>query len=275
MARKIIICMILIVISVSGAFAETTILEMYFPPISRSDATLIRCGNETMLVDCGSANAAPAVIDMLETLNISQIDCIVNSHPHYDHLDGLEQIAQAVHVKELKICFPRYENNTMQNAYKVCSKYGIDIVEYKDNDQWYIGDAAVLAWIKGKSDWKVNNRSSVLRIQFGQCTALLAADAEAALQTRLVEVIPEKELDIDILKYPHHGLDQINASFLETTSPRYVVIPNENEKRTVSSQRQLDRLGIPYSMAKPDGIAIKSNGREWIFLDPSVDVIDW
>ena len=67
---------------------DAALLEVYFPHIMNCDAALLRCGGKTMLIDCASAKYAPRVVQMLEHLGIAEIDCVVNTHPHYDHLEA-------------------------------------------------------------------------------------------------------------------------------------------------------------------------------------------
>lgn len=246
------------------AFAEkAALLEVYFPHIMNCDAALLRCGGETMLIDCASAKYAPRLVQMLEHLGITEIDCVVNTHPHYDHLEGLATLAQAVKVKELRLCFPEdYDKQTIK-AVKAAQENGIPVSQYADGDQWTLGDAVIDVWLKGDSSWYLNDQSAVMRVQYGQRTMLFTADIERSAMTRLAEVIPTEELDIDIMKYPHHGKSGLNTAFREATTPLLCVITNTNTTKHKSIET-LRRHKIPYVCTTPGILSLRCDGATWL-----------
>ena len=79
------------------AFApDAELLEIVFPQVLNADAMLLRSGGHAILVDCASAHQAGRVTTMLKELGVKKLDAIINSHPHYDHLQGFELVAKAV-----------------------------------------------------------------------------------------------------------------------------------------------------------------------------------
>lgn len=58
--------------------------------IGRGDAILIESNNHYMLVDAGTVEAAPTIMQYLEKFNIpeNKIDYIVSTHPDGDHVEG-------------------------------------------------------------------------------------------------------------------------------------------------------------------------------------------
>jgi len=246
------------------AFAEdAALLEVYFPHIMNCDAALLRCGGETMLIDCASAKYAPRVVQMLEHLGITEIDCVVNTHPHYDHLEGLETLAQTVKVKELRISFPEDYDEQMLKAIQTAQQYGIPVSQYADGDQWTLGDAVIDVWLKGDESWYLNDQSAVMRVQFGQRTMLFTADIERSTMMRLAEVIPAEALDIDIMKFPHHGKNGLNVAFREKTSPLLCIITNTDSSKHKSIET-LRRHKIPYVCTTPGILSLRCDGTAWL-----------
>lgn len=287
MRRFLAFCMLLSVLLAGGAGAEEApviidrintpeenagfafeagaeLLEIVFPQILNCDAALVRCGGETMLIDCATAQQGQRVVNLLEQLGVMQLDYVVNSHPHYDHLQGLEVIAQAVEVKELIICFPKDATKHMTAAMAVCEKHGIPVASMEDGDRIMLGDAVVDVWLKGDEGWSMNERSAQMRIQFGDRTALFTGDMEAKIQQRLMEVIPAEQLDVDVLKYPHHGLEAMNAEFLALLSPEFAVITNNGGKMTRAARGCLKSAKIPFAVTVPGYVALITDGHTWL-----------
>lgn len=256
------------------AFAEDApLLEMYFAPVFDADAAVLRCGGETIMIDCGSKVMTKRTIGMLRQLGVAEVDAIINTHPHYDHLQGLEQIAQVVKVKELRMCFPATETEQAQLTLDFCEKNGIPVTYYEDGAQWNLGGAVIDVWLKGDDEWKLNDRSAVMRVQYGQRTALFTADAEFILQKRLAEVIPAELLDVDILKYPHHGISVMDAGFAEMVSPAFAVITNQDYERMKNTKARLRTNKIPFAFTLKGPVAVCTDGTTWLVerlpIDPT------
>ena len=191
---------------------DAPLLEMIFPQVLNADAMLLRCGGEAILVDCASAKQASRVTDMLSQLGVDHLDAIINTHPHYDHLQGLENVAGAVAVDALWVSFPADYNQHMVTAMEVAQRLELPVVTYGDEDTYTLGGATLTAWCKGDESWNCNERSAIWKVSFGDATALLTADMMLKTQKRLLEAIPAQDLQVDILKYPHHGLNYATPS---------------------------------------------------------------
>jgi len=240
------------------------LLEMYFAPVFDADAALLRCEGETIMIDCGSKVMSKRTIGMLKQLGVTEIDAIINTHPHYDHLQALEQIAQAVTVKEMRMCFPATETEQAQLTTDFCEKNDIPVTYYEDGAQWKLGGAVIDVWLRGDDEWDLNDRSAVMRVQYGERTALFTADAEQMLQTRLAQTIPPEMLDADILKYPHHGIQVLQADFLEKVSPVFTVITNQDYERMANTKTRLRMKKIPFAFTLKGPVAACTDGQTWI-----------
>ena len=120
---------------------DAPLLEMIFPQVLNADAMLLRCGGEAILVDCASAKQASRVTDMLSQLGVDHLDAIINTHPHYDHLQGLENVAGAVAVDALWVSFPADYNQHMVTAMEVAQRLELPVVTYGDEDTYTLGGA--------------------------------------------------------------------------------------------------------------------------------------
>src|SRR4051812_47344570 len=81
--------------------AEKT-LDIYFIDVEGGHATLyVSPGGESMLIDTGSPGARDVdrIMDVINAAGVKQIDQMVLSHYHGDHVGGLEELAKRIPIK--------------------------------------------------------------------------------------------------------------------------------------------------------------------------------
>ena len=71
-------------------------LEIRFLDVGQGDATLIREGGKTVLIDAGGS---AAIASYLRTLSVDTIDLVVASHNHSDHIGGMTTVLQTAVVR--------------------------------------------------------------------------------------------------------------------------------------------------------------------------------
>jgi competence protein ComEC len=65
-------------------------LSVLFIDVGQADSTLISLNTgETMLIDAGESPDAEAILKELDERNITDIDILVATHPHSDHIGGM------------------------------------------------------------------------------------------------------------------------------------------------------------------------------------------
>ena len=246
-------------------FAEDAeLLRIIFPNVWDEDAAIILCGGKVMLLDCAKEHHGSRVVGALEQFGITHIDYVVNSHPHNDHILGFKAIAKAVEIDRLMFCFPEGETKHMAEAIKTADRYDIPVGWFGDEDQFYLGDAVIDVWLKGDDDWTLNERSAQMRLQFGDRTMLFTGDMMQKTQRRLMEVIDLNLLNVDIFKYPHHGLSLPDLGFFQTVSPAYVIITNTAGDRTQKVRRFLDQQNVPWVTTSPGYVTLTTDGKTWM-----------
>ena len=247
------------------SFAEgAELLEVVFPQILDCDSALLRCGGKTMLLDCANKQQADRVVSMLEQMGVTELDYVVNTHPHYDHIEGIANIAEAVKIKAFYICFPEDMTDHMIKAMDVCAKYEIPVVHYGDGDQFKLGDAVIDVWMKCDEECNLNERSAQMRLQYGQRTALFAADMQKKTERTLMDSVDNALLDIDLLKYPHHGKTAMQDDFLAVSTPLFAVITNNGGQNSRDGRKCLKYKKIPFATTVPGFVYWATDGETWL-----------
>ncbi|QDI91389.1 MBL fold metallo-hydrolase [Salicibibacter halophilus] len=71
-----------------------------FLDVGQGDSTLIQEGNTTILIDTGRHDD-DAIFDHLETHGVTDIDLLVFTHPHADHIGNGDKIVEAYEPEEV------------------------------------------------------------------------------------------------------------------------------------------------------------------------------
>ena len=247
------------------AFPEgAELLEIVFPQILDCDSALLRCGGKTMLIDCATGQQADRVVNMLEQLGVTELDYVVNTHPHYDHIQGFPTIADAVKVHALYVCFPEKETDHMEKALAQAAERDIPVVWYEDGSQFNLGGTIMDVWMKCDAKCNLNERSAQIRMQFGNRTALFTADMQKKTQQALMEHIDPALLDIDLMKYPHHGKRSLQNEFVALTTPLFAVVTNNGGKSSYEGRKCLGYKHIPYANTVPGYVYCVTDGETWL-----------
>ena len=242
---------------------DAELLEVVFPPIRDCDAILLRCGGETLLIDCGAHAFENAVLEMLDETGVTRIDSILISHPHHDHWEGLSAIAGHVQVGRLLLSFPDNYNEHMPRILSAAAAADIPVERYGDGDVLTLGGATLTVYDRSPANYSCNNRSAQLLLRYGERTMLFTGDIERAGMRALTASVAEGELRADILKYPHHGKAALEMDFLRAVQPLYAVVTNK--ERDWDGQLWLRQKRIPYANTRIRGVRLTTDGGgHWI-----------
>lgn len=246
------------------AFAEDAeVLEIIFPQILDCDAAFLRCGGETMLIDCATEGQAKRILNMFKQMGITHVDRVINTHPHADHLNGFVELIKEVTVDELWLCFPATETKHAQNAINAAERAGIPVKYFGEGDVLTLGTATMQVWMLEKPDYtRLNDRSAQILLTYGERKMMFAGDLEQRGQNGLVEKVGAEALDADVLKYPHHGLQALTTVYYEAVSPELCIITCN--QRTTDGKTYVKRNGIDTVWTVPGFVHLTTDGQTWL-----------
>lgn len=205
----------------AGAF-----LEIHFLDVGQADSILVRLPDgRTLLIDGGNNADGPQVVSYLKARGIKRLDWVIATHPHEDHVGGLDAVLDAFEAG--KVYAPRATTNT--RAYEdfllAVQREGLKITEARAGVALSTGPdiTAVFVAPNGTGYDDLNNYSAVLRLTYKQTSFLFAGDAEAESEAEMLRA--GRVLKADVLKVGHHGSDSSTTpAFLKAVSPSYAVI---------------------------------------------------
>lgn len=209
-----------------GAFNEDTVNEVsvHFIDVGQADSIFIDYGDVDILIDGGNNADGELVVNYLKSLGTDDIELIVATHPHEDHIGGLDTVIYNFDVEQ--IIKPALSENTKTNRdfEEAISSKSIpvgyptqgEIIEFGDLKFTVLSD-------KSKKYSDTNNYSIVLKMVYQETSFLFTGDAEAEAEHDILE--SGLDIKVDVLKVGHHGsASSTTANFLRKVSPDYAVI---------------------------------------------------
>ena len=76
-------------------------LEVYFFDVGQADSILIRNNEEAMLIDAGNNEDGELLFKYINNLNITKFRYVVGTHPHEDHIGGLDNIINDFDIENI------------------------------------------------------------------------------------------------------------------------------------------------------------------------------
>ena len=72
--------------------------KVYIIDVGQGESILITTEEKSMLIDAGENNIGDDVLTFLDTLGLEKIDYAIATHPHSDHIGGLDTVMQEIPV---------------------------------------------------------------------------------------------------------------------------------------------------------------------------------
>lgn len=190
-------------------------LQVHVLDVGQADAILIIApSGKTVLVDAGPPGSGKEILDALKRYNVVQIDLMIATHAHADHIGGADEVIEAVTVKS--VLDSRVPNTTKnyQDFLQAIEERGVQYVGAQPGQHFDLGDGAVLTVLAPIEPFftkdqlrsggnEPNANSVVTRLDYGDFSMLLTGDAEAQTEDRMLS--KGAAVVSDVLKVGHHG----------------------------------------------------------------------
>jgi competence protein ComEC len=245
-------------------------LSVYFLDVGQGDSTLVVFNNKTILIDAGESEMGDRVVSDLTTLRVTKIDLLVATHPHSDHIGGMQKVLLAFPVGQVLDSGLPHTSSTYEHFLETIDQKNIP---YRVAEQGQMIDVDpalgifVLSPPKERFGDDPNTNSVVLRISYGTIDFLLAGDMGGESEEALAG--SGNPLDAEILKVGHHGsFSSTSSSFLARVRPETAIIPvGKDNPYGHPHQQTLDLLkdyGVTVYRTDRDGtVVIRSDGRSY------------
>ena len=197
-------------------------IELRFFDVGQADCTLIRCGNDAMLVDGAYRDDGPGLTSALQALGVSRLTWAVCTHAHSDHAGGLSYIISRIPAARALVPYRESDNVWFNDFVAVAGERG-QVTVARPGDEFALGEARVQVLGPLHEYEDLNDSSLILRVVYGETAFLLTGDATWVAERDLVD--SGCELKSDLLKAGHHGANSSSSYvFLMQVAPDVAVI---------------------------------------------------
>ncbi|MCM1132785.1 MAG: MBL fold metallo-hydrolase [Ruminococcus flavefaciens] len=208
--------------------AELEPLKVHYIDVGQGDSIFIQSGEDTMLIDCGEIGKDDEVKAYLDNLGITQIDYVIGTHPHSDHMGCMDKIVEYYDIGE--IILPHLDDSDVpttkyfERFLTAVENKGMTITEAEADRVIRINTAECRFIAPCSDDYSnANNYSVGIIMTYGENSFIFTGDAEKLAEKEMIE--SGKLQDIDVYKVGHHGSDTSSSEeFLEVIKPDIAVI---------------------------------------------------
>lgn len=247
--------------------------------VGQGDAILLEFPNgKKMLVDTGPLSqlfdaGERTIVPFLKRKGIRNLDYLLITHPHSDHIGGAGSILKSFKVDTLAMAALYSENRLARGILQIAEERNIGIKTALAGSQIQIDTNARVYILYPRQDQceckNANNSSIVLKIQYGGTSLLLTGDTEKDDEQKMIHRY-DAFLSNDVLKVGHHGsITSTSEEFLNIVRPEKAIISvgihNQFNSpspfvigRLMSHEVKIERTD------KSGAIIIESDGNRWV-----------
>lgn len=250
-------------------------LEIYFTDVGQGDSCLIRTpSGVNILIDGGgslnddeggSYTGEKVVVPLLYDMKATDVDVMIATHGHADHINGLRSVMDAMPVRRLVIA--NTDDKEMSELIDYALKKGITIERADADDIIYSEGKLRLTALYPLEDKdrmpstktsSANELSLVTRLEYGEFSAIFTADIGESTEKLM---LGRADLDCDLLKVAHHGSKYSSCEeFIESVSPAIAVISvgknSYGHPSPLTEERLLDAGARLYKTIDHGGILV-------------------
>lgn len=194
-------------------------LRVYYFDVGQADSILVVNNGKTMLIDAGNNDDGDLVVNNLKKLGITKLDYIVGTHPHEDHIGGLDTVINNFDVGTIYMPKVQANTKTFEDVLDSIAKKNLSITTPKVGDTFKVGEANCEVMAIGDKSDNLNTCSIVIRMEKDNISYLFMGDAEE--ENEMTRKWPQTS----ILKVGHHGSTSSSSiDFLNQVNPSLSII---------------------------------------------------
>ncbi|MGL5823093.1 MAG: ComEC/Rec2 family competence protein [Sarcina sp.] len=240
------------------------ILEIHYIDIGQGDSTLIKLNNKNILIDSGPNSSEKTLRQYLKKEKIKNIDLLIATHPHEDHIGNMDMILNEFKINEVFAPYAMHTSKDFENFKKKLIENNKQINILNANTKIEFDKNINIEIFSPTKDSysNINDYSPIMKISYLNNSFLFTGDAEEIAEQEVLS----SNIDSDVLKIGHHGSSSSSSKeFLEKVTPKISIIQcginNEFNHPHQSTLKKLTEINSKVYRTDEDGhIILQSDG---------------
>lgn len=207
--------------------ANSSVAAVHFIDVGQGSSTLIQSGSLGILIDAGEKEYGEDVLKYLRSNGISELEYVVATHPHTDHIGGLLTILENFKVKNIIMPKLTAQNTPTTKTYEklleTIAQKKIKAIAASYGKEYSAGEISLKILGPVEQNKDLNNMSVICRAVVRTTSVMLVGDAETPEMKSVLSYEPD--LSCDIMLMGHHGSrTSLQKSFLKQVAPNLAII---------------------------------------------------
>lgn len=205
---------------------NSALLKIHYINVGQGDAILIQTpGGKNIMIDTGTNASTNIVTSYLQKLGITKLDILAGTHPHEDHIGGMDAIINMFQVGKIYMPKVTTTTQTFKDVVVAIKNKGLSVTEPVPGTTVDVDPSIKLEILAPNSAHydDLNDYSIVFKITYGSKSFLFTGDAQSLSESEMINA--GYDLSADVLKVGHHGSKTSTSdAFLKAVNPKYAVI---------------------------------------------------
>lgn len=204
-------------------------VEIEIIDVGQGSAALITTGKQTLLIDAGENDQGNKVVEECKKRGITKIDYAIGTHPHSDHIGGMDTVINNLKVDTLYIPNKIHTSKTFEDVLDAVENQNVNLKIPSVGEKLQFDNGATLTFLapnesKDYGDSNLNAWSIVAKFQFGDISYLTGGDCDYQGLADLLA--SNQDLSSTIYQAFHHGSSNGTNSdeLLHAISPKMVIM---------------------------------------------------
>lgn len=201
--------------------SPSTDLTVYFLDVGQADSIMIGNDNQYMLIDAGNNEDGEKLVTYFQNKKIEKFSYIVATHPHEDHIGGMDDIINNFDVENFYMPDVVTTTKTFEDVLDALEQKSLYFETPEIGSNFQLGNAKIEVIYVGNDSSDLNSSSIVLKLTYGEISFLFTGDATSEVESTIIN----KNLNSNVLKVAHHGSKySSNSTFLNKVNPQYAIV---------------------------------------------------
>lgn len=184
-------------------------LTITFINVGQADSEwIVSPSGKTILIDAGEDQQA---VNITSVLKKNEIDMLIVTHPHSDHIGGIQTILNNYYVYEFVDNGYKHNSAMYTSMMKTVTKKNISHMTVTKGDYITFGEMGIRVLNPQKTFFtELNDNSIVMLMTYKNVSILFTGDAGRSAE----DVYAQSIKNVDVLKVSHHGSSTGTGSYL-------------------------------------------------------------